>query len=49
MKYFRNWPGFLFEKDSNSHLTEAEGAGRPERAVKNFWKNSKQLLKNRYL
>ena len=29
-------PSLLFEKDSNSHLTEAEGAGRPERALQNF-------------
>ena len=41
MRYFRNWPALLFEKDSCSYLTEAEGTGRPERTVKEFLKKFK--------
>ena len=36
MRYFRDWPVFLFEKDSCSYLTEKEGTGRPERTIQNF-------------
>ena len=37
MGYFRNWPVFLFEKDSNSYLTEKRRDGQTGKSRKRIF------------